>query len=1324
MVVSATTADDKRAELERLRKLKRLRELEAKAGVNPSVTNPQASQPAPFAIDTEEDIRPDINKLLMTAGPAGMAATGMKAPVMPEKPKAKAKPLFYGKGDDRGFFVPEGAAQMDKEREEGVPNLMAGLAGRAGASTVNSFLGGLDFLSEPGRWADNMQAQIPIVGDYLPAFVWDDKGAGFHFNKDLTEEQKNYTALPRIPMPEAKNDAEVAADMVGEAAGFVIPGMAVNKAMNVVGKGAQKLPGVASTVGALTAKGSDAAARGARYGQRMVSTIPEAGVQAFTFGASNADRYVIDEETGDVRHEAENPVDKGLSYAGNPMSYLAPLALSGIYRSAIGLKSGGKTVTPKAVRAQVAPHILSSTDEAIVALGDLPIPAGIAEKDADKALGILHRSLKNGGVPDDVMAAEVKAYNELPGDRPAPAVFLRSRLAAYPKAVENLDNALYEIGQKAASVGDALRNMRTSQADRLKAGLRDTLGKGDRVKRDAKLKGDLEDMGEEAYEPILAAGPVDDEAANTLRAMLNDTEFASEIPIGYRTKLSMNAINTAPEAPTPGTSVAKPGQTGAPHQKSGPDLMGGDPLRGKVALQQRIAENPLEVAHKLYSSLGTRIRDARGTDTSKLKEIRDAIRPHLMKAGGQPYQKVNADYAATSKARRALGAPDKLFTESLKSHQVAKVKETYAAMSQAEKESYKTSLKGLLEDELRRASANNDFVNLGRMKKEGVLDAIDEILDVSSSKVGSRTSQQIRNILDEQDTIKGVDPEAKTGRNDRLASGREAYAGKTGALEHTGKYGLNELAQDAAVSAGANLVLPGSSAVVPIRAIVRLGQKALSAMATPSRSARDAAGRIALEQPGVAPRISAKKAALRAARQAAAKAQYRMNGKFGGKPEFLDPEAPQPRGFDDEGFARSMSDDGTPKIPGGGGSAADDALTVIDEGYDAAPPRQKKLPGKQKLLGSNSPVAAGAKSEDKPDDVPKTAAERYVDELRNRQKELEARADEAARAKDSARGDRRAAERSANDAERIRAQNEAIKNQTQSEALKAERERERQMMAEERARKAASEAEELLNVGPPDNTSNGPFSKLGRARDRAMAPAGDPRSLKDVMNYLVGDSERALVSANMRRFGRDANMDWTNASEINRANEILRAAQGQMDNVSPDVRDMVGRLNPANKKWLVDQLSEPQNFDLLEIMGQIDNLPTKGKLELEYAATGPLAVGAGGVMAAIMGGKALYDAREKRTPAQIEADLRKYYTEGEEVFQAPDASEVRKMQAALNALGITDRYGNTLTVDGKMGDRFREAVLDFAERNGLQPHGLNPGSLSDKIVTKLRDYYQ
>lgn len=1142
------------------------------------------------------------------------------------------------------------------------------LMGRAGMQAANTLVGGFDIFSDPGRWVDDAIAK---VAPWMPAIAWNPDGIRFTTEGDISEEERA-GGLPKFQIDDAKDGGEAAADIIGQGLGFLAPGGLINKGMKTVGKATTALPGVGKAVAAISPKGASAAARGGRYGQRMASTLPEAGVQAATFGAASAS-------------QGQDPGERAVQFATDPLSYLAPASMSAMYRTGLGAMNGFKSVTPKAIQREVAPLMTTASDEALAALGDLPMPAGIKEKDADAALGIMHRALKNGGVPDDVMAAKVKSYNEIDGERPAPAVFFRSELAAYPKAIENLDNALYEIGQKAPEVGNALRTMRTSQGQRLTEGLDDTLGKGTRYKREGSLTDDMKEIGEEAYDPIISAGAVDEEAATTLRALLNDAEFVSEIPKGYRTKLSMGAID---ESVNP------------------PDLIGGSPVREKIALQQRVQDNPLEVAHKLYSDLGKRIRAGKDP-TGKLAELHNTLRDPLFKAGGKPYTDANAAYLAKAKARDALKAPDKLFSQSMKSHEVAELRDDYIAMSPAEKESFKVSLKGLLQDELRRASGSNDFTNLGRMKKEGVLDAIEEILDVKRSTKGTDTTTQIRRILDEQEAIAATDPEVKANRADRLAAGREAYAGKTGAREYTGQYDLKSLGQDAAISFFA-------SNLIPIRAALRGIEKLAARAATPSRSGRAAFARVAMERPTGPTNAQVRRNARAEAARERAKRNARVNGKFA---KILDPETPgagSGKPFDASGFARSMSDDGTPKLPGGGGATGDlldDALMVVDEGSANQPKR----------IGSNRPAVVPTEKKTTEGPREMSPAQKYLESIRNQVDDAGAQADEAARVRDAERAKAREEERFASDAEKARAEKDAIATRTKSDELKAERARERALAARERARVAAEEANKEI---PPPEVKDGPFAKMGRRRDQQTAKPGDPRAVKSAMDFIVGAEEPAALQANLRRFARDTEVEWYMDAPLKRITDVLAALKGETSGVSPEAIAAVKGMNKANREWLEQQLSNPQDFDLLETMQGIKEMPKQGKLELEYAGTGPIIAGVGGM--GIFGAalKGLYDAREKRTPEQIQIDRRRLYGDPEDGFERPDEMEIRQMQAALNKLGIRDRYGKPLTVDGKAGDRMREAVIDFAAKNGLTSNGLNPGGLTNAVVEKLREYYQ
>ncbi|MBN7136183.1 hypothetical protein A7A76_15690 [Lysobacter enzymogenes] len=65
-----------------------------------------------------------------------------------------------------------------------------------------------------------------------------------------------------------------------------------------------------------------------------------------------------------------------------------------------------------------------------------------------------------------------------------------------------------------------------------------------------------------------------------------------------------------------------------------------------------------------------------------------------------------------------------------------------------------------------------------------------------------------------------------------------------------------------------------------------------------------------------------------------------------------------------------------------------------------------------------------------------------------------------------------------------------------------------------------------------------------------------------------------------------------------------------------------------------------------------------------------------------------------------------------EKARAPASAEVERAQAALNALGIGDRDGRPLEVDGRLGARSREAVKAFQQAHELDPDGrLNPRTL-------------
>lgn len=1217
------------------------------------------------------------------------------------KPKPKPPALIERPSDLQYSDMP---VQEQKEKEfEGAWKQSLGYlwggVGRVPIAAANSTLGTVDFLSQPGRWADDFITDT--LGVDTPALVWDDKGIRVDMTKNLTPEERGRTGLPRIAMSAPKNGFDEASDFAGEMVGFLAPGGAIHKGMEKVGKTVSKWPGISQFLAAVLPKGSGAVEKGARYGARMASSVPEAAVQSGVFAASNAQK-VVEGKDGTKVEMGRNPFQAAGEAMSNPLTYATLPFLSLARRVGEGFATGGKSVTPKNIQREMAPYAASNKDRALSALGDIPVPSGLSRKEAEAGLGILHRALSSGGVPDTELQAVVKRYNNAGPDRPAFAVFARSELSAYPKAIQNLDDALYEIGQKAPAVGQAIEQMRTSQGARLKDGLADDLGGQDRLVREKGLETKKGKIGE-GYDEVLDLGAIDDESADNLRALLNDQTFQEQIPLWYRKRLELEGIDDG---------------------MSPPDMMGGAATRKRVTLQQRIQDNPLEVAHWLYSNLGKKIHTGKDP-TGSLQEIQDALRPYLDKAGGRPYTELRDDYAARSGDIEALSIADRMEKVASSGYNVRVMRDVYKTATRTEKTSMRIAWREWIEDTFRKAKLSQDFLPLQKLEQEGVLDALKTILGEGEDQLGTKVVDRIKAAVNEQATIKGVDPQNTAGKKERLASGREAYAGKTGAMAYRDGYDLNKVAQDAAAA----LILKSP---VPPRLALRLAQKAMARLATPSTGARTAAARTALETtPGGTPAPSPRVQAARA--RAAAAARWKNNGRFAKKPEFLDPEGRAREPFDEEKFAREMSDDGTPKVEG----ETTEMKAVIDEGYETRP-RPKRLSGDRKALPPPS-----ERKNDKNVEAELTPAQKYLQELQRKRDEAEAALDAKAAEKDQARGKAREAERYANDAEKERQRVEGVNARTKSEELAIERQRERQLAAEERARRAAQGPDPEIEPPVP---ADGPFGKFGRMREKAIAPAGDPRAVKDAVEFIVGAEEPAALQANLRRFARDEQPEFYTQEPFKRITDVLAALKGETNGVAPEAIAAVKGMNKANRKWLEEQLSDPLGFDLLDTVQGIKGLAKMGPTELAYKSRGPIAAGAAGIAGAGAIAKDAYDRSDKRTPEQRKLDekimarrgkwddvktgpedmqlLEKYGRQG---FEHPGEDEVRQMQRALKALGATDRYGNKLTekdIDGKMGPRFREALQDIARRNGFAVNGQNPGGLTENLIEFLREYYQ
>lgn len=1217
------------------------------------------------------------------------------------------------------------------------------LAGRALAQAADTFTGGIDFLTTPGRAADDALGLPGIVFDFKP------EGRGIYI--ESADERKAAQAteggrgLPKFDVPEATNAGESAADLVGQAAGFLAPGTAIHRTMSGIGNAAKSIPFVGNMLTKMAPKGSSAAARGGRYAQRMAGTIPESGVQAFAFGASTADR-TPDEVIRDGQVEfrpAENPVEKGAEMAGNPLNYLVAPALSFLYRGAIGVKSGGRTVTPLQVRADVAPVLNTPARQSGATWIDtVPMPQGVKTRDAERVRDMYRRIVEDGGVTDQVMEQAVDKFNAMQGERPPFAVFLRRELQPYPKAIENLDNAIYEIGQDAPEVGQALTRMRTSQADRLKDNLKDELGAQDRLTREKGLETKREKIGDE-YDDVLSEGPVTEESAQTLRALLNDETFAREIPLDYKTKLELGGID---------------------HGFIPPDLMGGAGIRRPVTLAQRIQDNPLEVAHWTYSSLGKRIAQNKDPD-GRLQQIQDALRPHLDNAGGPRYTGLRDQYAARSQDIDALGSAAKMSKIASSGYNAKVMRDVFDTATKTEKTSMRIAFREWIEDQMRQARVSNDFTALGKLEQDGTLDALKTILGDGADGTGTKVVEKVLRTIDERAAIKGADP-AGPGGKERLAAGREAYAGKTAAGGYRGHYGMNEIAHDAFLT----YVTHGVAPIFPLRLGMRTAQKAAAALATPSKSARSAFARSALDAPAPgAPRPPS-------ARAAAAHRRARVNGRFA---SVLDPETPGPggSGFDEEAFAASMTDD-TAKI--GGKTIIDDETDfLIDERYVAPAPKR---------ISSNRPAVTPMN--ERRDDTPSgtmSPTQKYLADLRGQTDEAMREIESAEGRIASAKSGTKQAEAAAKEAEVARRKVDDLKRKAAQAQKKVDDEASKTAAAEERARMAAEGRDEPYVDKEPGST---PFSDFGRMRDMQTAKAGDPRALRDVVKHIVGEDDPAALQLMLQRRARNPSMSMVGpeTDQVNRIVEVLNAAKGLTDeSISPEVAKMVGALNKENKEWLVDKLSNPGQFDLGKLMDEIAQLPPKGRLETEYGALGPPLATAAGAGAIGTAGVGVYNSRDKRSaehraidgktrtyamlPRDIkqaqsnlkrmgyykgaitgemddetrkaigvftdktgfserhlfDASLPKSLTDGAELvveeYYPPDEDKMRQYQRALNRLGYKDENGKPLELDGTAGPKWRHALRQFQRAKGLKTAD-NSSGLTMATEEALEEYVQ
>ena len=309
------------------------------------------------------------------------------------------------------------------------------------------------------------------------------------------------------------SDAAPASGMAGDLTGFIAPGAAAYKL------GAKVVSPIVRGVGAIAPKGAGAASRAVRYGGRLGGAAAEGaaqfGLYQGTVGASNKEM-----ETGEAVGAGES-LQMAKEGATDPLAWAAGPALSGIFRGAKYIKSGGRTFTPDAVARRVDAAMTPAASQVLDAE-----QFGVIEPQAEK---LLFRLLGDAGYSRDDIVSAVNTFEQsIQGSDDL--AMLPSRLKdvlvvklgkGAEEAVDGfLQGAANRTGtQGAASVGAGVAEDAGRLSQFAKDSANNRFGSANRFTTSEAAKEEMARLGKEGYAPILNRPVADEDALGLIDIM-------------------------------------------------------------------------------------------------------------------------------------------------------------------------------------------------------------------------------------------------------------------------------------------------------------------------------------------------------------------------------------------------------------------------------------------------------------------------------------------------------------------------------------------------------------------------------------------------------------------------------------------------------------------------------------------------------------------------------------------------------------------------------------------------------------------------------------
>lgn len=755
----------------------------------------------------------------------------------------------------RGEVLSEGGPQSFgtvREAVDALPSFLTRTADEKSADKVDAnnrafveSLGGLDKVSGAGTFAGQyLNSSSFGLGDEINAGI--DTALGINTMGDSYSQRKGNYRNTRGQLMEDNPLWSLAGDI----GGYIAPGAAAWKGMSAA---ARSIPGAATLTNA-----AQSAGRVPAYLQRLMGSsalfTADAALHGATVGASNEaaltgqDPTIANRAQTGAKYASTNVGDMAEGFGVNVPSFLKPIPVtpmmpvagSIVERTAKGLGSGGKMITPDRVQAEVMNNVgrAPSPNSTAIAMAEV-IPGERVTSGTVKTFRFVENALRNGlkdaGLsPTDISSRVARGFNSIKQSLPALAdgsttlaqLIEREFADAGSQVSENLRLFLLRVGlDDPAVTRGVIQEIRSGQVDDFRNVVDENLGSQRQYDVEQSLKGGLKKIGE-TYSQILDKAKSqgnNSPLSHSLREELSQSRFKFEL--------------------TEEASKA-----------------------GWKDVDAFIQNDPWKAAHQLKSKLLSEARAAKSSGNyEKYQEPAVYLREMLNELPG--YQTLSRQFADEAQVLDTLGhvktLPNgekvtkegfgpKLRKAAPKETETLRMADEFSGMPARQQDAAKISTGQILKDQLRTARPGGtdlqgqDVVGLRLLdlQNEGMMSTRADMpgaLPAVFGEAGKTISNKVDDIVNSRKFLADIDPD--TGSNtvnkaNALAAGDSVI---TGGLPRTVTQGFSQPALlDAALFASGMPPVATMVSKIPF-----VGRK----LAQPSKATRAEVARTLMQRP-------------------------------------------------------------------------------------------------------------------------------------------------------------------------------------------------------------------------------------------------------------------------------------------------------------------------------------------------------------------------------------------------------------------------------------------------------------------------------------------